>query len=270
MFGTLFGYELRENAKAVVQTLGILQVMCLVAFVAVAVDFPVFSGFSSSFALLVAPMMPLAVLLVLAQAYWKSMHGQMAYFTHLLPVRGRDLFWSKVLVALVYALVAIVLTLVNWGVLALLKAHKAGLSVQEFWHRTAVIWDFPSWIVCFAVVAVVVQLVTIVLEVAGVMSLSARERWQKHGFGAAVVGFVILYLANQVVTFAAMAFFPLKMNINTGELRFGFWVTDLVNALLTDTDPQFVGIGAPVGVVLLAIGVAWWSVRSIERHTSVR
>ena len=79
MFGTLFGYELRENAKAVVQTLGILQVMCLVAFVAVAVDFPVFSGFSSSFALLVAPMMPLAVLLVLAQAYWKSMHGQMAY-----------------------------------------------------------------------------------------------------------------------------------------------------------------------------------------------
>lgn len=269
MFGTLFGYELRENAKAVAQTLGILQVMCLVAFVAVAVDLPMFSGFSSSFALLVAPMMPLAVLLVLAQAYWKSMHGQMAYFTHLLPVRGRDLFWSKVLVALVYALVAIVLTLVNWGVLALLKAHKAGLSVQEFWHRIAV-WGLPSWIVCFAVVAVVVQLVTIVLEVAGVMSLSARERWQKHGFGAAVVGFVILYLANQVVTFAAMAFFPVMKDINTGELRFGFWVTDLVNALLTDTDPQFVGIGAPVGVVLLAIGVAWWSVRSIERHTSVR
>lgn len=114
------------------------------------------------------------------------------------------------------------------------------------------------------------QLVTIVLEVAAGMSLSARERWQKHGFGAAIVGFVILYLANQVVSFVAMAFFPLMMDVNTGELRFGFWVTDLVNALLADTDPQFVGIGAPVGAVLLAIGVAWWGVRSIECHTSVR
>ena len=113
---------------------------------------------------------------------------------------------------------------------------------------------------------VVLQILTWVLMWATVMSISAQTRWNHLGIGGVVLGMVALYLVCQVVYAVAMILMPVGLDMTTGEIV----TRSMLPELLRGDEVTVFGLGFVPASVLLCVGLAWWAVRALERHASLR
>ena len=120
----------------------------------------------------------------------------------------------------------------------------------------------------FMVVATVLMVANLVLEVFAVMSIGAEGRWNHLGFGAPMIGFVIVYVANQVVSVVSTVLIPLGIDSRTGSVQMRIMLPELIDAVRTGTGVTYVGMGALITGPIVALLMAWWAIRSIERRTS--
>ncbi|MFK4762310.1 hypothetical protein ACI3KS_15375 [Microbacterium sp. ZW T5_45] len=277
MIGTLIAQDYRATKKALGATIGIALLVAAVSLMTAALRVPIVGSIGLVVGVIAAVSIVVVAFGVLVGYYWRTMYGREGYFTMTIPVPGRTLFAAKVLYALAAAAVAALFTalaLVGAAIAFSISQHHDPLDLL----RTGLGMVDP-WMAWLAVASLLLQTVFLVVVGAAVMSIGAQARFNHLGFGAAVIGAVIVYVVMQVVTFAAIMFVPVGLVLtgpDAGTLVPRGMLPEFIAALsrgAQGTTPAATGV-LGLGFVLttvLTIGIAaWWGARSVERRTSLR
>lgn len=270
---TLFLEEVRTQLarNAAVLGVGTLAFTGLLGLWWLLADIRVMAVLLQVGALLALVLTPVAVLAQVAVEYWQSLYGERGYLTHLVPVRGRTLFATKVLYACLVALAvaaAAAVGMLAWGAAL---ARSAGVPLTQLLAPLrSMVQHMGAGTTAFLVLATVIGLLATVVELAAVMSLGAQSRFSHLGFKAPLLGFVLLYVVNEVLGLLAASLVPLSVDLTTKRLTAQWMLPQLVEAVRTGAEPRVIGVGAVLVAPLLAGVLSWWAVRAVEHHTSLR
>lgn len=277
MIGTLIAQDFRATRKSLFAVIGIALLVIVLSLTLTALRVPVIGGIGLVVGIIAAVALSLVVLGLLVESYWRTMYGAEGYFTMTIPVRGRTLFLAKVLYGLMVSIAAAALSAAGLVAAAVAFALSQGLEPFDF-LRTGLGMVEP-WMAWFAAAALLLQIIFLVVVGAGIMSVGAQGRYNHLGFGAPLLGAVIVYLVMQAVTFAAIMLIPVGIVMvgpDAGTLVARGMLPEFLAAVGGEpaagngAPSQVLGLGFVfTSAVLLAV-MGWWGARSVESHTSLR
>ena len=270
MFTKLLAYEIRSRYRADARSFGAFIVTIAVASGIVAAGLPGISGSTAVLAYALCALTPVACAIAALADYWKTLYGQRGYFTMSLPVSGKVIFWAKNTRIMIECLLALALAVGGILAVASAAAWSDGISLAEYTAgpRSLVAGVPTSTVVTMIVVQVLVWLSWLV-QGSAVMSIGAEGRFNHLGFGAPIIGFVLLYIVNQVLSTVGTFFLPLSVTTD-GHFSTEIMWTSYLATMGTEGHPNVIGIGSYVLVPLFALIMGLWASRSIEKHTSLR
>lgn len=274
MIGTLFGQEFRSTRRSFFTVLGIVFVVAVVGAGTGALKVPILGPLGYGIAIIAAAAFTAIVLAVLVEHYWRTMYGREGYFTMTLPVRGRALFTAKVLYGLVATYAAIAISAAMLFGISVIFSVSSGHGPLGFVRD--LFTDVSAPMVWFVIAIMLVQLTFSVVTGAAIISIGAEARFNHLGFGAPVIGYIVLYFVMQVLALAAMLFVPLGIVLtgpDAGSVVSHGMLDDFVSSIRDtsgNTQPNVLGLGIVPLSVLVAALFAWWGGRSVERRTSLR
>ena len=270
MFTKLLAYEIRSRYRADARSFGAFIVTIAVASGIVAAGLPGISGSTAVLAYALCALTPVACAIAALADYWKTLYGQRGYFTMSLPVSGKVIFWAKNTRIMIECLLALALAVGGILAVASAAAWSDGISLAEYTAgpRSLVAGVPTSTVVTMIVVQVLVWLSWLV-QGSAVMSIGAEGRFNHMGFGAPIIGFVLLYIVNQVLSTVGTFFLPLSVTTD-GHFSTEIMWTSYLATMGTEGHPNVIGIGSYVLVPLFALIMGLWASRSIEKHTSLR
>lgn len=276
MIRTLFLQEFRITRKWLLTSVGITLLVAMAAFGLTLFNVPALQGFGLVLGAFAVGLITPLVMGILVVSYWRTMYGSEGYFTMILPVRGSTLYAVKVAYGVFVVLVSAVITVLAALAGVLLFFQSLGGSPAEvFGALGEVISVMGAGMVWLITISIITQLAFTVISGATIMSVGAEARFNHLGFGAPVIGAIIFYVVMQIVTFVSMLFIPLGIRVDGEALgpivAQGMW-HELVKSLTSASaeDPGIVGIGILPVCIVLAIVLAWWGARSVDRRTSLR
>ena len=268
MFTKLLAYEIRSRFRTDARSFGAFIAVIAVAAGIVAAGLPGISGSTAVLAYALCALTPVACAIAALADYWKTLYGQRGYFTMSLPVSGKVIFWAKNTRIAIECLLALAVG----GIIAVASAAawSDGISLAEYTAgpRSVVAGMPTSTVVIMIVVQVLVSLSWLV-QGSAVMSIGAEGRFNHMGFGAPIIGFVLLYIVNQVLSTVGTFFLPLSVTTD-GHFSTEIMWTSYLATMGTEGHPNVIGIGSYVLVPLFALAMGLWASRSIEKHTSLR
>ena len=273
MFRTLFAEEARTQLarNAAVTGACCLILLGFLGMWWLLTDVPALAGLMQVASMVVIIAIPVVVMVQVAVEYWQSMYGQRGYLTMAVPVRGRVHFAAKALYACVVVLVEGVICL--GGLIAWLAVFAHSIDSTTSDVLRPVLWAIETagaGKTTLFILLVLIGLFSLVIEVGAVMSIGGQGRFNHLGFGAPMVGLVLLYAVNQVLALIAVLFVPLSMDVTTGDFTSQMMWPQFLEALRTGAQPSVIGVGSvAIGPVLAGV-LTWWAVRAIEQHTSLR
>ena len=270
MFTKLLAYEIRSRFRTDARSFGAFIAVIAVAAGIVAAGLPGISGSTAFLAYALCALTPAACAIAAMVDYWKTLYGQRGYFTMSLPISGKVIFWAKNTRIAIECLLALALAVGGIVAVASAAAWSDGMSLAEYTAgpRSVVAGLPTSTVVIMIVVQVIVSLSWLVQGCA-VMTIGAEGRFNHMGFGAPVIGFVLLYIVNQVLSTVGTFFVPLSVTTD-GHFSTEIMWTSYQATLGTDSRPDVIGIGSYILVPLFALAMGLWASRSIEKHTSLR
>ena len=270
MFTKLLAYEIRSRFRTDARSFGAFIAVIAVAAGIVAAGLPGISGSTAVLAYALCALTPVACAIAALADYWKTLYGQRGYFTMSLPVSGKVIFWAKNTRIAIECLLALALAVGGILAVASAAAWSDGISLAEYTAgpRSVVAGMPTSTVVIMIVVQVLVSLSWLV-QGSAVMSIGAEGRFNHMGFGAPIIGFVLLYIVNQVLSTVGTFFLPLSVTTD-GHFSTEIMWTSYLATMGTEGHPNVIGIGSYVLVPLFALAMGLWASRSIEKHTSLR
>ena len=270
MFTKLLAYEIRSRYRTDARSFGAFIAVIAVAAGIVAAGLPGISGSTAVLAYALCALTPVACAIAALADYWKTLYGQRGYFTMSLPVSGKVIFWAKNTRIAIECLLALALAVGGIIAVASAAAWSDGISLAEYTAgpRSVVAGMPTSTVVIMIVVQVLVSLSWLV-QGSAVMSIGAEGRFNHMGFGAPIIGFVLLYIVNQVLSTVGTFFLPLSVTTD-GHFSTEIMWTSYLATMGTEGHPNVIGIGSYVLVPLFALAMGLWASRSIEKHTSLR
>ena len=270
MYAKLLAYEIRSRAVADGRSFGAFIAIIAVAAGIVAAGLPGISGSTVVLAYALCALTPVACAIAALADYWKTLYGQRGYFTMSLPISGKVIFWAKNTRIAIECLLALALAVGGILAVASAAAWSDGISLAEYTAgpRSVVAGMPTSTVVIMIVVQVLVSLSWLV-QGSAVMSIGAEGRFNHMGFGAPTIGFVLLYIVNQVLSTVGTFFLPLSVTTD-GHFSTEIMWTSYLATMGTEGHPNVIGIGSYVLVPLFALAMGLWASRSIEKHTSLR
>ena len=270
MFTKLLAYEIRSRFRADARSFGAFIATLAVASGIVAAGLPGISGSTAVLAYALCALTPVACAIAALADYWKTLYGQRGYFTMSLPVSGKVIFWAKNTRIAIECLLALALAVGGIIAVASAAAWSDGISLAEYTAgpRSVVAGMPTSTVIIMIVVQVLVSLSWLV-QGSAVMSIGAEGRFNHMGFGAPIIGFVLLYIVNQVLSTVGTFFLPLSVTTD-GHFSTEIMWTSYLATMGTEGHPNVIGIGSYVLVPLFALAMGLWASRSIEKHTSLR
>ena len=270
MFTKLLAYEIRSRYRTDARSFGAFIAVIAVAAGIVAAGLPGISGSTAVLAYALCALTPVACAIAALADYWKTLYGQRGYFTMSLPVSGKVIFWAKNTRIVIECLLALALAVGGILAVASAAAWSDGISLAEYTAgpRSVVAGMPTSTVIIMIVVQVLVSLSWLV-QGSAVMSIGAEGRFNHMGFGAPIIGFVLLYIVNQVLSTVGTFFLPLSVTTD-GHFSTEIMWTSYLATMGTEGHPNVIGIGSYVLVPLFALVLGVWASRSIERHTSLR
>ena len=270
MFTKLLAYEIRSRAVADGRSFGAFIVTIAVASGIVAAGLPGISGSTAVLAYALCALTPVACAIAALADYWKTLYGQRGYFTMSLPISGKVIFWAKNIRIMIECLLALVLAVGGILAVASAAAWSDGISLAEYTAGPrSLVAGVPTSTVVIMIVVQVLMLLSWLVQGSAVMSIGAEGRFNHMGFGAPIIGFVLLYIVNQVLSAVGTFFLPLSVTTD-GHFSTEIMWTSYRATMGTDGHPNVIGIGSYVLVPLFALILGLWASRSIEKHTSLR
>lgn len=270
MFTKLLAYEIRSRAVADGRSFGAFIVTIAVASGIVAAGLPGISGSTAILAYALCALTPVACAIAALADYWKTLYGQRGYFTMSLPISGKVIFWAKNIRIMIECLLALVLAVGGILAVASAAAWSDGISLAEYTAGPrSLVAGVPTSTVVIMIVVQVLMLLSWLVQGSAVMSIGAEGRFNHMGFGAPIIGFVLLYIVNQVLSAVGTFFLPLSVTTD-GHFSTEIMWTSYRATMGTDGQPNVIGIGSYIIVPLFALFLAVWASRSIEKRTSLR
>ena len=270
MFTKLLAYEIRSRFRTDARSFGAFIVTIAVASGIVAAGLPGISGSTAVLAYALCALTPVACAIAALADYWKTLYGQRGYFTMSLPVSGKVIFWAKNTRIMIECLLALALAVGGILAVASAAAWSDGISLAEYTAGPrSVAAGMPTFTVVTMIVVQVLVWLSWLVQGSAVMSIGAEGRFNHMGFGAPIIGFVLLYIVNQVLSTVGTFFLPLSVTTD-GHFSTEIMWTSYLATMGTEGHPNVIGIGSYVLVPLFALILGVWASRSIEKHTSLR
>ena len=270
MFTKLLAYEIRSRAVADGRSFGAFIVTIAVASGIVAAGLPGISGSTAILAYALCALTPVACAIAALADYWKTLYGQRGYFTMSLPISGKVIFWAKNTRIMMECLLALALAVGGIMVVASAAAWSDGISLAEYTAGPrSLVAGVPTSTVVLMIAAQVILSMSWIIQGCAAMTIGAEGRFNHMGFGAPIIGFVLLYIVNQVLSTVGTFFLPLSVTTD-GHFSTEIMWTSYRATLGTEGYPNVIGIGSYVLVPLFALAMGLWASRSIEKHTSLR
>ena len=270
MFTKLLAYEIRSRYRADARSFGAFIVVIAVAAGIVAAGLPGISGSTAVLAYALCALTPVACAIAAMADYWKTLYGQRGYFTMSLPISGKVIFWAKNTRIMIECLLALALAVGGLIAVASAAAWSDGISLAEYTAGPrSVVAGMPTLTVVIMIVVQVLVSLSWLVQGSAVMSIGAEGRFNHMGFGAPIIGFVLLYIVNQVLSTVGTFFLPLSVTTD-GHFSTEIMWTSYLATMGTEGHPNVIGIGSYVLVPLFALAMGLWASRSIEKHTSLR
>ena len=270
MFTKLLAYEIRSRFRADARSFGAFIVTIAVASGIVAAGLPGISGSTAVLAYALCALTPVACAIAAMADYWKTLYGQRGYFTMSLPVSGTTIFWAKTTRMVIECLLALALAVGGIIAVASAAAWSDGISLAEYTAGPrSLVAGVPTSTVAIMIVVQVLVSLSWLVQGSAVMSIGAEGRFNHMGFGAPIIGFVLVYIVNQVLSTVGTFFVPLSVTTD-GHFSTEIMWTSYRATLGTEGHPNVIGIGSCILVPLFALAMGLWASRSIEKHTSLR
>ena len=270
MFTKLLAYEIRSRYRTDARSFGAFIAVIAVAAGIVAAGLPGISGSTAVLAYALCALTPVACAIAALADYWKTLYGQRGYFTMSLPISGRGIFWAKITRMAIECLLALVLAVGGILAVASAAAWSDGISLAEYTAGPrSVVAGMPTSTVVLMIAAQLILAMSWGVQGCAVMSIGAQGRFNHMGFGAPIIGFVLLYIVNQVLSTVGTFFLPLSVTTD-GHFSTEIMWTSYLATMGTEGHPNVIGIGSYVLVPLFALAMGLWASRSIEKHTSLR
>ena len=270
MFTKLLAYEIRSRYRADARSFGAFIVTIAVASGIVAAGLPGISGSTAVLAYALCALTPVACAIAAMADYWKTLYGQRGYFTMSLPISGKVVFWAKNIRIMIECLLALVLAVGGIIAVASAAAWSDGISLAEYTAGPrSLVAGVPTSTVVIMIVVQVLMALSWLVQGSAVMSIGAEGRFNHMGLGAPIIGFVLLYIVNQVLSTVGTFFLPLSVTTD-GHFSTEIMWTSYRATMGTEGYPNVIGIGSYILVPLFALIMGLWASRSIEKHTSLR
>ena len=270
MFTKLLAYEIRSRFRTDARSFGAFIVTIAIASGFVAAGLPGISGFTTSFTYILCALTPVACAIAAMVDYWKTLYGQRGYFTMSLPVSGTAIFWAKITRMVIECILALALALGGALAIASAAAWSDGISLAEYIAGPrSLVAGMPTSTVVLMIAAQLILAMSWGVQGCAVMSIGAQGRFNHMGFGAPIIGFVLVYIVNQVLSTVGTFFLPLSVTTD-GHFSTEIMWTSYLATMGTEGHPNVIGIGSYVLVPLFALVMGLWASRSIEKHTSLR
>ncbi len=270
MFTKLLAYEIRSRYRADARSFGAFIVTIAVASGIVAAGLPGISGSTAVLAYALCALTPVACAIAALADYWKTLYGQRGYFTMSLPISGKVIFWAKNIRIMIECLLALALAVGGILAVASAAAWSDGISLAEYTAGPrSLVAGVPTSTVVIMIVVQVLMALSWLVQGSAVMSIGAEGRFNHMGLGAPIIGFVLLYIVNQVLSTVGTFFLPLSVTTD-GHFSTEIMWTSYLATMGTEGHPNVIGIGSYVLVPLFALVMGLWASRSIEKHTSLR
>ena len=270
MFTKLLAYEIRSRYRTDARSFGAFIAVIAVAAGIVAAGLPGISGSTAVLAYALCALTPVACAIAALADYWKTLYGQRGYFTMSLPISGRVIFWAKITRMAIECLLALVLAVGGILAVASAAAWSDGIILAEYTAGPrSVVAGMPTSTVVLMIAAQLILAMSWGVQGCAVMSIGAQGRFNHMGFGAPIIGFVLLYIVNQVLSTVGTFFLPLSVTTD-GHFSTEIMWTSYLATMGTEGHPNVIGIGSYVLVPLFALAMGLWASRSIEKHTSLR
>ena len=270
MFTKLLAYEIRSRYRADARSFGAFIVTIAVASGIVAAGLPGISGSTAVLAYALCALTPVACAIAAMADYWKTLYGQRGYFTMSLPISGKVVFWAKNIRIMIECLLALVLAVGGIIAVASAAAWSDGISLAEYTAGPrSLVAGVPTSTVVIMIVVQVLMALSWLVQGSAVMSIGAEGRFNHMGLGAPIIGFVLLYIVNQVLSTVGTFFLPLSVTTD-GHFSTEIMWTSYRATMGTEGQPNVIGIGSYFLVPLFALIMGLWASRSIEKHTSLR
>ena len=269
MFTKLLAYEIRSRYRTDARSFGAFVVIIAIASGIVAVGLPGVSGSTAVLAYALCALTPLACAVAAMADYW-TLYGQRGYFTMSLPISGTAIFWAKITRMAIECLLALVLAVGGIIAVASAAAWSDGMSLAEYTAGPrSLVAGMPTSTVVLMIAAQFIVAMSWGVLACAVMSIGAQGRFNHLGFGAPIIGFVLVYIVNQVLFAVGTFFFPLSVTAD-GHFSTEIMWSSYLATLGTDARPEVIGLGSYILAPLFALAMGLWASRSIEKHTSLR
>ena len=270
MYAKLLAYEIRSRYRADARSFGAFIAVIAVAVGIVAAGLPGISGSTAVLAYALCALTPAACAIAALADYWKTLYGQRGYFTMSLPVSCATIFWAKITRMVIECLLALALAVGGILAVASAAAWSDGISLAEYTAGPrSVVAGMPTSTVVLMIAAQLILAMSWLVQGSAVMSIGAEGRFNHMGFGAPIIGFVLVYVVNQVLSTVGTFFLPLSVTTD-GHFSTEIMWTSYLATMGTDGHPNVIGIGSYILVPLFALILGLWASHSIEKHTSLR
>ena len=174
--------------------------------------------------------------------------------------------WKKWLTTLVASLSLCVAPVA----IASAAAWSEGMSLAEYTAGPrSLVAGMPTSTVVLMIAAQLILAMSWGVLGCAVMSIGAQGRFNHLGFGAPIIGFVLVYIVNQVLAMVGTFFVPLSITTD-GHFSTEIMWTSFQATMGTDAQPDVIGLGSYILVPLFALAMGLWASHSIEKHTSLR
>lgn len=270
MFTKLLAYEIRSHYRTDARSFGAFLAVIVIASGIVAAGLPGLSGSTAVLAYALCALTPVACAIAAMADYWKTLYGQRGYFTMSLPVSGMAIFWAKITRMVIECLLALVLAVGGIVAIASAAAWSEGMSLAEYTAGPrSLVAGMPTSTVVLMIAAQLILAMSWGVLGCAVMSIGAQGRFNHLGFGAPIIGFVLVYIVNQVLAMVGTFFVPLSITTD-GHFSTEIMWTSFQATMGTDAQPDVIGLGSYILVPLFALAMGLWASHSIEKHTSLR
>ena len=270
MYTKLLAYEIRSRLVADVRSFGAFVAVIAVAAGIVAAGLPGISGSTVMLAYALCALTPAACVIAALADYWKTLYGQRGYFTMSLPISGTVIFWAKVTRIVIECLLALALAVGGIIAVAAAAAWSDGISLAEYTAGPrSLVAGMPTSTVVIMIAVQIVLSMSWIVQGCAVMTIGAEGRFNHLGFGAPIIGFVLVYIVNQALAMVGTFFIPLSVTTDGHFSTEIMWISYRAT-MGTDGQPNVIGIGSYILVPLFALILGLWASRSIEKHTSLR
>lgn len=274
MLGKLIKHEFIQTSKSLAAVYAAACAAIVVLLVSYVTKIT-FIGMTASFALIIIGFIAIIMTLVMViKNFYDSLYAAQGYLTFTLPVRSRDVLFSKFFVSFVWIIAGYAVMLLTWvivfffarakseGMLGTLMGMLEGFEALGALPTTKLVIEYASVLLAGYGVTVLSYVSFVFFSV----TVANTKRFQHKPLLFGLVTFFIIYVINKAASTALTYKLPLSVSVFTDKiaLTFSAMALSAEGALITT------GIGGKVFTVLFAAVLLVLTGHIMEKKVNIK